>query len=139
MDGEVIFFVLMGVAGFLGIFGDLLWMLLCEMKYVLTGAIQSIRSFSTNVLTGAIQSIRSLSTKRNIIIAVCALLLIGSVAFFGQSNEQSSSVKENGAIPGYSQCLKELELTNLPIKTCCDKVGGRYSKGIMKGFPNCHK
>lgn len=53
------------------------------------------------------------------------------------SSSRSSKVRENGEIPGYSSCIEEIQYTGATIKSCCDRVGGSYSKTGF--FPTCKK
>jgi hypothetical protein len=66
----------------------------------------------------AINKPQAANKKRNIIIAVGALLLIGSVAFFGQSNEQTSgsytiSSCKKECKTGYDGVVRKLENAGL--------------------------
>jgi len=81
--------------------------------------------------------------------ALCAFALLpgigGEYLLLGCSSQSSTSsntteVKENGQIPGFSSCLKTDTWSDDPnenISYCCKQVGGTLRDGIM--MKTCEK
>jgi hypothetical protein len=88
---------------------------------------------------------------RTYVIFAMLILSLAAVALFAHecksglsisttAIEQSKSVRQNGEIPGYADCIRRLAAScpRCPIKQCCDEVGGRYRQE-GSGFPICEK
>lgn len=69
------------------------------------------------------------------IVGIGLLYIIANIV----PSSNSTTVLENGEIPGYRQCLEEMMQSNpsAEIKVCCDRVGGDWGKGVM--FGTCRK